>query len=108
MNTAPTHTTPNTTLVTAASLFEATSAATTTTPALPAPLAKKSNKCNLDGCNDRVVKIVGDCRYCMSKFCTKHRLPEAHACSNIETCRQNSHERLAGKLLKERTVAAQV
>ncbi|KAH6572865.1 hypothetical protein BASA62_003200 [Batrachochytrium salamandrivorans] len=77
-------------------------------PALPAPLAKKSNKCNLDGCNDRVVKIVGDCRYCMSKFCTKHRLPEAHACSNIETCRQNSHERLAGKLLKERTVAAKV
>ncbi|EGF83845.1 hypothetical protein BATDEDRAFT_85577 [Batrachochytrium dendrobatidis JAM81] len=43
-----------------------------------------------------------------NKFCAKHRLPEAHACSNMEHCRQSSHERLAGKLLKERTVAAKV
>ncbi|EGF83846.1 hypothetical protein BATDEDRAFT_85576 [Batrachochytrium dendrobatidis JAM81] len=44
--------------VTAEALSAAASASVS-----PAPTPKKSNKCYLEGCGDRVVKIVGDCRY---------------------------------------------
>ncbi|KAI8919630.1 hypothetical protein BC831DRAFT_480952 [Entophlyctis helioformis] len=79
----------------------------TTAASSPAP-SKKSNTCQFGSCSDKIVKIVGDCRYCSSKFCSRHRLPEAHACSNLQSCRQASHEKLAGKLLNEKTVAAKV
>ncbi|KAI8903623.1 hypothetical protein EDD86DRAFT_214874 [Gorgonomyces haynaldii] len=65
-------------------------------------------KCSNAGCNDRAVKIVGDCRYCSSKFCAKHRLPEAHACPNLESCRQSSKDTLTNKLLQEKTVVTKV
>ncbi|KAI8919134.1 ubiquitin-related domain-containing protein [Powellomyces hirtus] len=74
----------------------------------PPPSAKKSNRCKLTGCTDKVVKIVGQCRYCTQNFCAKHRLPEAHRCQEMETCRQAAQDRLAGKLLSEKCVAAKV
>ncbi len=69
---------------------------------------KPSNKCQMEGCHDRCVKIIGDCRYCSSKFCGKHRLPEAHACSNLSNCRQESASRLTNKLMGEKCVSEKV
>ncbi|TPX72630.1 hypothetical protein SpCBS45565_g00288 [Spizellomyces sp. 'palustris'] len=69
---------------------------------------KKSTKCNMSGCSDKVVKIVGQCRYCTHGFCAKHRLPEAHQCQEMQTCRAAAQSRLAGKLLNEKCVASKV
>ncbi|KAI9205660.1 uncharacterized protein BJ171DRAFT_408729, partial [Polychytrium aggregatum] len=75
----------------------------------PAPAPKKnSSKCSALGCTDRAVKIVGDCRYCASKFCSRHRLPEAHACPNIQSCRQDATARLSDRLMGEKCVASKV
>lgn len=67
--------------------------------------AKKSNKCHIDQCLDRVAKIVGDCRYCTHSHCTKHRLPESHACEKLSNCRQESYEKNSDKLLNGKCVA---
>ncbi|KAI8810335.1 hypothetical protein BJ742DRAFT_888196 [Cladochytrium replicatum] len=71
---------------------------------------RKSNapRCNAENCSDRAVKIVGDCRYCSSKFCARHRLPEAHACPNIQSCRADAQTILEKKLLTEKCVASKV
>lgn len=66
---------------------------------------KKSNKCFIDQCLDRVAKIVGDCRYCSHAYCGKHRLPESHACEKLSNCRQESYERNSDKLLNGKCVA---
>ncbi|TPX47312.1 hypothetical protein SeLEV6574_g02738 [Synchytrium endobioticum] len=78
---------------------------TTTTTTTP---TRKSNKCSVEGCTDRPVKIIGDCRYCNSKYCSRHRLPEAHACVNLQSCRDESISRLNNKLMSEKTVAAKI
>ncbi|KAI8082745.1 ubiquitin family-domain-containing protein [Halteromyces radiatus] len=65
-------------------------------------------RCAFGSCSDKPVKIIGDCRYCESKFCARHRLPEAHACVNLTSCRQAAHERNSMKLLSERCVASKV
>ncbi|KNE65555.1 ubiquitin-60S ribosomal protein L40 [Allomyces macrogynus ATCC 38327] len=72
------------------------------------PAPKSSTRCNLPGCTAKVAKIVGTCRFCTSNYCSRHRLPEAHLCSNLDSCRQASHDRLAGKLLNEKCVATKV
>ncbi|KAI8350141.1 polyubiquitin [Blakeslea trispora] len=69
---------------------------------------KKKNRCSYTDCSDKIVKIIGDCRYCQHKFCARHRLPEAHACENLMSCRQAAHERNSIKLLSERCVASKV
>ncbi|KAG2196027.1 polyubiquitin [Mucor mucedo] len=69
---------------------------------------KKKSKCAFRSCSDKIVKIIGDCRYCQHKFCARHRLPEAHACENLMSCRQAAHERNSIKLLSERCVASKV
>jgi ubiquitin C len=65
-------------------------------------------RCAFGSCHDKVVQIIGDCRYCESKFCARHRLPEAHACVNLTSCKQAAHERNSIKLLSERCVASKV
>ncbi|KAI9021571.1 putative ubiquitin [Phycomyces nitens] len=72
--------------------------------------AKTSRKqrCAFGSCSDKPVKIIGDCRYCQSKFCARHRLPEAHVCVNLLSCKQAAHERNSMKLLSERCVASKV
>jgi ubiquitin C len=72
------------------------------------PAPKKKSRCAYTSCSDKVVKIIGDCRYCQHKFCARHRLPEAHACENLMSCRQAAHERNSIKLLSERCVASKV
>jgi ubiquitin C len=71
---------------------------------------KKKNKkrCNFHSCSDKVVKIIGDCGYCQYKYCSRHRLPEAHACINLMGCKQVAHERNSIKLLSERCVASKI
>jgi len=79
-------------------------------PAPSSSAAKKGSKtrCNLDGCVSRVVKIVGDCKYCEGHYCSGHRLPESHACTNLQSCRQDSLDKLATKLYKEKCVADKI
>lgn len=82
---------------------------------------KKSNKCahshtakTADGtvtkvnCTLAPAKIVGDCRYCLKKFCAKHRLPEAHACAGINECREIACKKLGDRLLGEKCVGSKV
>ena len=68
----------------------------------------KKTRCGIDGCTERVAPIVGDCSYCHAKFCSSHRLPEAHACSNLAACRQAAFDRNSNKLMSEKCVAAKV
>ncbi|CAG8769712.1 34120_t:CDS:2 [Gigaspora margarita] len=65
-------------------------------------------KCKFGDCNDKAVKIVGHCRYCEMDFCSRHRLPEAHACINLTSCKQASFEKNAAKLRSEQCVASKV
>jgi len=82
---------------------EPSSSTSATTPA-----RRKLTRGAFGTCSDKVVKIVGDFRYCQAKFCGRHRLPEAHACVNLTNCKQVAHERNSIKLLSERCVASKV
>ncbi|KAJ1339199.1 hypothetical protein BSLG_006337 [Batrachochytrium salamandrivorans] len=78
-------------------------------PQISTPMRiQKKTRCNLPGCSDKIIKIVGECRYCTRGFCGKHRLPESHDCSNLHTVRQASLDRLAGRLLGEKCVPSKV
>ncbi|EPB88025.1 ubiquitin C [Mucor circinelloides 1006PhL] len=81
---------------------------TTTTASDEKPAPRKKSRCAYASCSDKVVKIIGDCRYCQHKFCSRHRLPEDHVCENLMSCRQAAHERNSIKLLSERCVASKV
>ena len=65
-------------------------------------------RCAVEGCTDKVAKIIGDCRYCSSSYCSRHRLPEAHTCKNIQSCREESFSKNSNKLLGEKCVADKV
>lgn len=80
---------------------------TTPTPSIATP-KKPSNKCHFPDCNDRVVKIVGDCKFCGGKFCSRHRVVEAHACPNIESCRKAHFDKNEKKLMNEKTEGRKV
>ena len=73
-------------------------------------IRKANNKCqhHTGECLEKIVKIVGECRYCNGKFCAKHRLPEAHSCSNLKTCKDEALGKLTQKVLGEKTVAQKV
>ncbi|CAJ0829297.1 4286_t:CDS:2, partial [Entrophospora sp. SA101] len=58
-------------------------------------------KCKFGECKDKATKIVGHCRYCELDYCGRHRLPEAHACVNLTSCKQASFEKNAAKLRSE-------
>ena len=83
----------------------------TLTASLPLTAAKTINpkgRCSQNGCADRAIKIVGECRYCAQHYCGKHRLPESHACENLQGCRQQSYEKNSSKLMGEKCVADKV
>lgn len=73
-----------------------------------AGLKPKIRKCPIEGCFDKVIKIVGDCKYCNSQFCSLHRLPEQHFCSQIGDLKKASFERNSDKLIKEKCVADKI
>ncbi|KAG1020290.1 hypothetical protein G6F26_009415 [Rhizopus arrhizus] len=69
---------------------------------------KKKTRCAFQSCSEKPVKIIGNCRYCQSNFCVRHRLPEDHLCENLTNCKQAAYERNSMKLLSERCVASKV
>jgi len=70
------------------------------------PARRPSQKCNFGDCKNKPVLIVGDCKFCMSKFCNKHRLPEDHVCPQMQSCRDQSFMKNKLKLEGERCVAS--
>ena len=65
-------------------------------------------KCKIDDCTQKAALIVGDCKFCKASYCGKHRLPEAHACENLKSCKEAAVQRNTEKVLSERCVAAKV
>jgi predicted nucleic acid binding AN1-type Zn finger protein len=67
----------------------------------------RKDECAYPGetCKERVVKIIGDCKYCKKKFCSKHRMVESHNCENLESCRQQHFQKNSQKLSSEKTTA---
>lgn len=75
---------------------------------IDAILVGSKNKCFMHACTDRPTKIIGECHYCKNVFCGKHRLPESHACDQLQSCRQKAIEKNSNKLLGEKCVADKV
>ena len=57
-----------------------------------------------EDCTKRTVLVVGDCKFCSKHFCAKHRLPELHKCSGLDSCKKASFEKNANKLMSEKCV----
>ena len=66
----------------------------------------KSNQsiCSFKGCKKKPVRIIGDCKYCESKYCNNHRLPETHFCCNYIDVKNNSKKILENKIMNEKCI----
>jgi len=69
---------------------------------------KKKGGCAIDGCDGRVVLLIGDCKWCKMSFCQAHRIPEAHACPGLKDCKAESFAINAAKVGNYRCVPTQV
>ena len=69
---------------------------------------KKKNRCAIQNCNQRVVELIGDCKWCKNKFCQTHRLPETHACSGLRECKQQAFDTNANSLNKMKCVGSKI
>lgn len=58
----------------------------------PSAPPKKSFHCAFLECMERAVKIIGECSYCGLRFCSQHRIPESHLCSDLQTCKKQSFD----------------
>ena len=71
---------------------------------LPQPNQTSQNQsskcCAFPKCQGKPSSLVGRCRWCKAVFCGGHRLPELHACSNLDSCRQGSFEKNQEVLLR--------
>ncbi|ORZ34509.1 hypothetical protein BCR44DRAFT_1436334 [Catenaria anguillulae PL171] len=86
-----------------------TPTAAPTEAAAPAAVKKSKVRCNHPGgCKDKVNKLIGHCQFCDTLFCSRHRIPESHACESIDSCRKASFERNSDKLLGQKCVAQKV
>lgn len=65
-------------------------------------------KCGIRECNGRVVTLVGDCKWCSSSHCIKHRLPEDHDCPKLQVCKNSAAEANRRKLQEYKAVAPKV
>jgi predicted nucleic acid binding AN1-type Zn finger protein len=59
-------------------------------------------------CFKRAAPLIGDCNFCMSKFCAMHRLPESHTCACINQCKQQQYESNRDTLMRNKCVASQI
>ena len=53
----------------------------------------KKIKCNISKCKNSInptILLFSKCKYCDTIFCSHHRLPEIHKCSNINLCNNES------------------
>ena len=64
--------------------------------------------CSFNECTTRVVRIIGDCKYCSSQYCGKHRLPEDHNCKNIQAVKKRAFEINQSKVLDGECVAKKI
>lgn len=62
-------------------------------------------KCQNIDCNNKVILIVGDCKWCSKKFCGTHRLPEEHLCEGLKDMKDSKFSINAKKLMNEKCVA---
>ena len=66
------------------------------------------SKCSYGDCKTKVALVVGDCKYCIKRFCMKHSLPEQHQCHNIELCKRIAIDRNSAELLKFKCVGNKI
>ncbi|CCH43062.1 DNA-binding protein SMUBP-2 [Wickerhamomyces ciferrii] len=79
-----------------------------TTPSKITKPKKKSKKlCQYKQCTNQH-SIIGDCQFCVKKFCTTHRLLEAHDCEHYREVKNEYHERNAKLLQSQQTVVSKV
>ena len=64
-------------------------------------------RCDSQDCKKKVC-LIGTCKSCEKKFCSKHRLPETHNCCKIEKLKENRKEQIKEKLLSEKCVASKI
>ncbi|KAI0082748.1 hypothetical protein K474DRAFT_1633060 [Panus rudis PR-1116 ss-1] len=61
-----------------------------------------------DRCKEAVLRLVGQCPHCRQEYCGTHRMPEHHACTNLESCRQQAFDKNKAKLEAERTTTSKM
>ena len=71
-------------------------------------VSAKKQRCAFENCNKKIAKIIGDCKYCSSKFCSQHRLPEIHLCNNMKEVKNTSKKILEDKLTNEKCVGNKI
>jgi len=59
-------------------------------------------------CSSAAIRIVGDCPHCSASFCGRHRLPEDHACTGLQSCRDAAFLKNKEKLESERTIGTKI
>jgi len=70
--------------------------------------AKSANRCWYENCTKKPALGIGDCKFCLQKYCAQHRLPETHSCANLQDCRQASFDKNKEKLMKEKCIGVKV
>jgi predicted nucleic acid binding AN1-type Zn finger protein len=65
-----------------------------------------SNKCAY--CVKKSIMLTGDCIYCECHYCNIHRLPEFHACPEIEKCKSDSFQENYTKTINGKCVKSQI
>lgn len=63
---------------------------------------RKAVKCLC--CSSPVSLVVGECSWCNKKFCSHHRLPESHFCTELQRCKDSAFN--INKTLVETTKTA--
>ena len=72
------------------------------TPPQSSTKKSKRPRCSHLGC--KAAPFIGaDCDYCQNRFCSRHRLPESHSCSNLQTVREIEKARNEAKVRGEAT-----
>ena len=65
------------------------------------------NVCQYSPCSNRV-SIVGVCKICPLKLCSKHRLPEVHSCSGLSMLQSTLKLKNAQNLMNNKTLASKI
>ena len=65
-------------------------------------------RCFLEECKKRPDMLIGNCKQCTECFCTKHRLPEDHKCSNLDKFKNDLREKNRQKLNDEKTIPKKI
>lgn len=64
------------------------------------------NRCPI--CLKKSATIVGDCKYCLCKYCPSHRLPEVHKCPGMSVCKKESFDKNHNTVMSQKCVAAKI